>query len=59
MKRRLFRLAIDIGDACNVWIQDTFGFNAKRKVLESKQDATSISHLDMTIGKALGARSSK
>ncbi|SVD49260.1 uncharacterized protein METZ01_LOCUS402114, partial [marine metagenome] len=50
----LFRLAIDISDKVNIWFQDAFGFNAKRKVLEKKQDFVTMKELDNTIGKSLG-----
>ena len=53
-KRHLFRLVIDISDKLNIWIQDVFGFNAKRKVLEKKQDFITLKELDNTIGKSLG-----
>ena len=53
-KRNLFRLAIDLGDKVNIWFQDVFGFNAKRKVLEKKQDFVTMKELDNTIGRSLG-----
>jgi len=53
-KRNLFRLAIDISDKVNIWLQDAFGFNAKRKLLEKKQDLVTMKELDNTIGKSLG-----
>jgi hypothetical protein len=53
-KRNLFRLAIDVGDKVNIWLQDVFGFNAKRKVLEKKQDFVTMKELDNTIGRSLG-----
>ena len=53
-KRNLFRLSINISDKFNIWIQDVFGFNAKRKVLEKKQDLVTMKELDNTIGKSLG-----
>ncbi len=53
-KRNLFRLAIDISDKVNIWLQDVFGFNAKRKLLEKKQDLVTMKELDNTIGKSLG-----
>ena len=53
-KRHLFRLVIDIADNVNIWFQDVFGFNAKRKVLEKKQDFVTMKELDNTIGKSLG-----
>ena len=52
-KRHLFRLAVDIADNVNIWFQDIFGFNAKRKILEKKQDFVSMKELDNTIGKSL------
>ena len=55
-KRHLFRFAIDVGDKVNIWFQDVFGFNAKRKVLEKKQDFVTMKELDNTIGKSLGIK---
>ena len=55
-KRNLFRLLVEISDKLNILIQDTFGFNAKRKVLEKKQDFVSLKELDNTIGKSLGIK---
>ena len=55
-KRNLFRLAIDISDKVNIWLQDAFGFNAKRKLLEKKQDFVTMKELDNTIGKSLGIK---
>ena len=55
-KRHLFRLVIDISDKLNIWIQDVFGFNAKRKVLEKKQDFITLKELYNTIGKSLGIK---
>jgi len=55
-KRHLFRLAIDIADNINIWIQDVFGLNAKRKILEKKQNFVSMKELDGTIGKSLGIK---
>ena len=55
-KRIIFRLAIDISDKVNIWFQDVFGFNAKRKVLEKKQDFVTMRELDNTIGKSLGIK---
>jgi hypothetical protein len=53
-KRNLFRLIVEISDKLNILIQDTFGINAKRKVLEKKQDFVTMKELDNTIGKSLG-----
>ena len=58
-KRNLFRLLVEISDKLNILIQDTFGFNAKRKVLEKKQDFVTMKELDSTIGKALGITEKK
>ena len=55
-KRNLFRLAVDIADKVNIWFQDMFGFNAKRKLLEKKQDLVTMRELDNTIGKSLGIK---
>ena len=55
-KRNLFRLVIDISDKVNIWFQDVFGLNPKRKVLENKQDFVTMRELDNTIGKALGIK---
>ena len=55
-KRNLFRLIIEISDKFNILIQDTFGFNAKRKLLEKKQDFVTMRELDNTIGKSLGIK---
>ena len=35
--RHISRFVIDISDKVNIWFQDMFGFNAKRKILEKKQ----------------------
>ena len=51
-KRHLFRLAVDIADNINIWIHDVFGLNAKRKLLEKKQDFVSMKELNSTIGKS-------
>ena len=55
-KRNLFRLIIELSDKFNILIQDTFGINAKRKVLEKKQDFVTMRELDNTIGKSLGIK---
>jgi hypothetical protein len=55
-KRNLFRLIIEISDKFNILIQDAFGINAKRKVLEKKQDFVTMRELDNTIGKSLGIK---
>ena len=55
-KRNLFRLLVEISDKLNILIQDTFGFNAKRKVLEKKQDFVTMRELDNTIGRSLGIK---
>ena len=55
-KRNLFRLIVEISDKFNILIQDAFGFNAKRKLLEKKQDFVTMRELDNTIGKSLGIK---
>jgi len=55
-KRQLFRLVVEISDNINIWFQDIFGFNTKRKILEKKQDFVSMKELDNTIGKSLGIK---
>ena len=36
-----------------IWIEDITGTNAKRKILEAKQDLVTLDELDRTIGKHL------
>lgn len=55
-KRHLFRWIVDISDNINILFQDIFGFNAKRKILEKKQDLVSMRELNDTIGKSLGIK---
>ena len=55
-KRNLFRLIVEISDKFNILIQDTFGINTKRKLLEKKQDFVTMRELDNTIGKSLGIK---
>ena len=55
-KRNLFRLIVEISDKFNILIQGTFGINAKRKLLEKKQDFVTMRELDNTIGKSLGIK---
>lgn len=52
-KRQFFRWCIDAFDSLNIWIEDITGTNAKRKILEAKQDRVSLRELDETIGKHL------
>lgn len=40
-------------DDINIWIEDITGANAKRKILEAKQDLVTLRELDETIGKHL------
>ena len=40
-------------DNINIWIEDLTGTNAKRKILEAKQDLVTLKELDETIGKHL------
>ncbi len=55
-KRHLFRLVVEIADNVNIWFQDMFGLNPKRKILEKKQDFVTMRELDNTIGKSLGIK---
>jgi len=59
MKRKLFRFLIDIADQINLFIQDKLNINPKRKVLETRQDMTTIEELERTIGKSLGIDNSQ
>jgi hypothetical protein len=52
-KRQLFRLAVDIFDSINIWIEDKFNLNPKRKLLEKQQDLIPVKELEQTIGKEL------
>ena len=54
ISRKTFRKVVNISDRLNIWFKKTFGLDAKRKVLEAKQDLTTMDELDNTIGKALG-----
>ena len=55
-KRIAFRLLVESSDKVNIRIQDMFGLNPKRKVLEKKQDFVTMRELDNTIGKSLGIK---
>ena len=55
ISRKTFRKVVDVSDRLNIWFKKTFGLDAKRKVLEAKQDLTTMDELDRTIGKAIGA----
>ena len=50
----MFRRVVHISDRINIWFTRFTGLNAKRIVLEKKQDLTTMQELDNTIGKALG-----
>jgi len=52
----MFRKVVDISDRLNIWFKKVFGLDAKRKVLETKQDLITMDELDNTIGKALGIK---
>jgi len=52
-KRKIFRCLVDTFDGINIWIEDLTGTNAKRKILEAKQDLVTLRELDETIGKHL------
>jgi len=54
LKRKMFRMLVDIADRVNIWFTTKFNLNPKRRVLEIQQDhQTTMKDLDDTIGKAL------
>ena len=55
-RRDIFRITVEVSDKLNILIQDMFGLNPKRKILEKKQDFVSMKELDNTIGKSLGIK---
>ena len=54
ISRKTFRKVVNVSDRLNIWFKKTFGLDAKRKVLEAKQDLTTMDELDRTIGQAIG-----
>ena len=52
----MFRQVVDVSDRLNVWFKKVFGLDAKRKVLVTAQDLTTMDELDNTIGKSLGIK---
>ena len=56
ISRKMFRKVVDVSDRLNIWFKKVFGLDAKRKVLETKQDLITMDELDNTIGKALGIK---
>ena len=56
ISRKTFRKVVDVSDRLNIWFKKVFGLDAKRKVLETKQDLTTMDELDNTIGKSLGIK---
>ena len=54
VSRKTFRRVVNIADRLNIWFTRFTGMNAKRTLLEKKQDLTTMQELDNTIGKALG-----
>jgi len=55
-KREIFRWLIDTFDNINIWFQDKFNLNPKRKFLESRQDLVTVKELEDTIGKSLNIK---
>ena len=55
-RRDIFRITVEVSDKLNILIQDVFGLNPKRKILEKKQDFVTMRELDNTIGKSLGIK---
>ncbi len=56
ISRKTFRKVVDVSDRLNIWFKKVFGLDAKRKVLETKQNLITMDELDNTIGKALGIK---
>jgi|TARA_B100001964_G_C13708615_1_gene369266 hypothetical protein len=56
ISRKTFRKVVDVSDRLNIWFKKVFGLDAKRKILETKQDLTTMDELDNTIGKSLGIK---
>jgi len=52
----MFRQVVDVSDRLNVWFKKVFGLDAKRRVLVTAQDLTTMDELDNTIGKSLGIK---
>lgn len=52
-KRKIFRFLVDTFDTINIWVEDRFSLNPKRKLLEAKQDLVTLEELENTIGKNL------
>ena len=50
----MFRRIVDISDKMNVWFKSFFNLDAKKKLLEMKQDREwSVSKMEQTIGSSL------
>ena len=56
ISRKTFRKVVDVSDRLNIWFKKVFGLDAKRKVLETKQNLITMDELDNTIGKSLGIK---
>ena len=56
ISRKTFRKVVDVSDRLNIWFKKVLGLDAKRKVLETKQNLITMDELDNTIGKALGIK---
>ena len=56
ISRKTFRKVVDVSDRLNIWFKKVFGLDAKRKVLETKQNLITMDELDNTIRKALGIK---
>ena len=52
-KRTVFRYLIDMSDTINLFIEERFNLNPKKKVLEKQQNMISVKQLEETIGKNL------
>jgi len=58
-KRKLFRKLVNLADNIDIWINEKFNLNPKKKILIAKQDMTTRTNFDKTIGRALGVKRKK
>ena len=56
ISRKTFRKVVDVSDRLNIWFKKVFGLDAKRKVLETKQNLITMDEIDNTIAKELGIK---
>ena len=54
ISRKMFRRIVNISDKMNVWFKSFFNLDAKKKLLEMKQDREwSVPEMEQTIGSSL------